>query len=82
MELSLRLDYTGDPRAACDEVAELESAALDAVRVAEAHGFRLAHPRDRVEAFREAGVTLLDVTPVVPEPARLTSTVKHWLQGA
>ncbi|MER6222840.1 LLM class F420-dependent oxidoreductase [Streptomyces sp. 900105755] len=35
--------------------------------------------RDRVEAFREAGVTMLDVTPVGPDPARLVETVKNWL---
>jgi F420-dependent oxidoreductase-like protein len=39
MELSLPLNYAGDPRAACDEVAALESAGLDAVWVAEAYGF-------------------------------------------
>ncbi|MGW5343256.1 LLM class F420-dependent oxidoreductase [Streptomyces sp. NPDC004050] len=36
--------------------------------------------RERVEAFREAGVTMLNVTPVGPEPARLIETVKSWLQ--
>ncbi|MFE9931092.1 LLM class F420-dependent oxidoreductase [Streptomyces sp. NPDC005533] len=35
--------------------------------------------RERVEAFREAGVTMLNVTPVGPEPARLIETVKNWL---
>ncbi|MFB0631893.1 LLM class F420-dependent oxidoreductase [Streptomyces sp. AB3(2024)] len=35
--------------------------------------------RERVEAFREAGVTMLNVTPVGPEPARLIETVKSWL---
>ncbi|RSS82973.1 LLM class F420-dependent oxidoreductase [Streptomyces sp. WAC06614] len=35
--------------------------------------------RDRIEAFREAGVTMLNVTPVGPEPARLVETVKNWL---
>ncbi|MFF3648607.1 LLM class F420-dependent oxidoreductase [Streptomyces sp. NPDC002181] len=35
--------------------------------------------RERVEAFREAGVTMLNVTPVGPEPARLIQTVKNWL---
>lgn len=39
MELSLPLDYAGDPRQAVDEVAALESAGLDAVWIAEAHGF-------------------------------------------
>jgi hypothetical protein len=35
--------------------------------------------RDRVEAFRESGVTMLNVIPVGPDPARLISTVKNWL---
>ncbi|MFG2616203.1 LLM class F420-dependent oxidoreductase [Streptomyces sp. NPDC048507] len=35
--------------------------------------------RERVEAFREAGVTMLNVTPVGPEPSRLIETVKSWL---
>ncbi|MEW1775222.1 LLM class F420-dependent oxidoreductase [Streptomyces sp. NPDC086777] len=35
--------------------------------------------RDRIEAFREAGVTMLDVTPVGPDPARLVETVRNWL---
>ncbi|MEU9340147.1 LLM class F420-dependent oxidoreductase [Streptomyces sp. NPDC048278] len=35
--------------------------------------------RDRIAAYREAGVTVLDVTPVGPDPARLIETVKNWL---
>lgn len=35
--------------------------------------------RDRVAAFEEAGVTMLNVTPVGPDPARLVETVKNWL---
>ncbi|MCF3121639.1 LLM class F420-dependent oxidoreductase [Streptomyces arenae] len=35
--------------------------------------------RERVEAFRAAGVTMLNVTPVGPEPARSIETVKGWL---
>jgi F420-dependent oxidoreductase-like protein len=35
--------------------------------------------RERVEAFRAAGVTMLNVTPVGPEPAKLIETVKNWL---
>lgn len=35
--------------------------------------------RERVEAFREAGVTMLNVSPIGPEPARLIETVKNWL---
>ncbi len=35
--------------------------------------------RERIEAFREAGITMPNVTPVGPEPARLIETVKSWL---
>ncbi|WP_407548853.1 LLM class F420-dependent oxidoreductase [Streptomyces sp. Pv4-95] len=35
--------------------------------------------RDRIAAFREAGVTMLNVHPVGPEPAKLIETVKNWL---
>ncbi|MFD3925757.1 LLM class F420-dependent oxidoreductase [Streptomyces sp. NPDC058614] len=35
--------------------------------------------RDRIAAYREAGVTTLNVTPVGPEPARLIEKVKNWL---
>ncbi|MEU3947891.1 LLM class F420-dependent oxidoreductase [Streptomyces sp. NPDC029526] len=37
------------------------------------------HVRDRVEAFRASGVTMLNVTPVGPEPARLIERVRSWL---
>ncbi|MFF8534314.1 LLM class F420-dependent oxidoreductase [Streptomyces sp. SAS_267] len=35
--------------------------------------------RDRIEAFRDAGVTMLNVTPVGPDPARLVERVRGWL---
>ncbi|GGS00350.1 LLM class F420-dependent oxidoreductase [Streptomyces aureoverticillatus] len=35
--------------------------------------------RERVEVFRAAGVTMLNVIPVGPDPARLVETVKGWL---
>ncbi|GAB2817366.1 LLM class F420-dependent oxidoreductase [Streptomyces sp. NPDC054796] len=35
--------------------------------------------RDRLEAFREAGVTMLNVVPVGPDPAGLIEQVKGWL---
>ncbi|MGW6751081.1 LLM class F420-dependent oxidoreductase [Streptomyces sp. NPDC055006] len=38
-----------------------------------------SYVRERVEAFRAAGVTMLNVFPVGPEPARLVETVKSWL---
>ncbi|SCK36431.1 LLM class F420-dependent oxidoreductase [Streptomyces sp. WMMB 322] len=38
-----------------------------------------SYVRERVEAFREAGVTMLNVTPVGPDPAALIEKVKSWL---
>ncbi|MGW6054602.1 LLM class F420-dependent oxidoreductase [Streptomyces sp. NPDC055189] len=38
-----------------------------------------SYVRERVEAFREAGVTMLNVIPVGPEPAKSIETVKGWL---
>ncbi|WP_371526159.1 LLM class F420-dependent oxidoreductase [Streptomyces sp. NBC_01283] len=38
-----------------------------------------SYVRERVEAFREAGVDMLNVIPVGPEPATLIETVKGWL---
>jgi F420-dependent oxidoreductase-like protein len=35
--------------------------------------------RERIEAFREAGVTMLNVTPVGPEPAKLIEKIKSWV---
>ncbi|PSK45519.1 putative coenzyme F420-dependent oxidoreductase [Streptomyces sp. 111WW2] len=37
------------------------------------------HVRERVEAFRESGVTMLNVTPVGADPARLIERVRGWL---
>ncbi|MDG4859767.1 LLM class F420-dependent oxidoreductase [Streptomyces sp. T-3] len=38
-----------------------------------------SYVRERVEAFRAAGVTMLNVIPVGPEPVKLVETVKSWL---
>ncbi|OZV81514.1 LLM class F420-dependent oxidoreductase [Micromonospora echinospora] len=35
-----------------------------------------SYVRDRVQAYRDAGVTILNVTPLGPEPQRLIATVK------
>ncbi|MFJ3036745.1 LLM class flavin-dependent oxidoreductase [Streptomyces tendae] len=37
------------------------------------------HVRERVEAFRESGVTMFDATPVGADPARLIERVRGWL---
>lgn len=91
MEPSMLLHHAGEARRAADEAAAPESAGLDALWIAEAAAvpdefcelMTLCGPegdvRDRVEAFREAGATMLDVTPVGPEPARLIETVENWL---
>jgi F420-dependent oxidoreductase-like protein len=34
--------------------------------------------KDRIAAFREAGVTVLNVTPVGPDPVKLLEQVKEW----
>jgi F420-dependent oxidoreductase-like protein len=34
--------------------------------------------KERVQAFKEAGVTMLNVTPVGPDPAALVAQVKEW----
>lgn len=38
-----------------------------------------SYVRERIEAFREAGVTMLNVVPVASDPARLIEQVKSWL---
>ncbi|QIB42491.1 LLM class F420-dependent oxidoreductase [Streptomyces aureoverticillatus] len=38
-----------------------------------------SYVRERVEVFRAAGVTMLNVIPVGPDPAGLIETVKGWL---
>jgi len=35
-----------------------------------------SYVRDRVQAYRDAGVTILNVTPLGPDPRRLIATVK------
>jgi alkanesulfonate monooxygenase SsuD/methylene tetrahydromethanopterin reductase-like flavin-dependent oxidoreductase (luciferase family) len=38
-----------------------------------------SHVRERVEAFRAAGVTHLNVTPVGDDPVRLIEKLRGWL---
>ncbi|MEZ5193942.1 MAG: hypothetical protein R2734_16595 [Nocardioides sp.] len=38
-----------------------------------------SYVRERIAAFRDAGVTNLQVTPVGPDPAALVAQVKEWL---
>ena len=38
-----------------------------------------SYVKERIAAFREAGVTTLSITPVSPDPAGLVSTLKEWV---
>jgi F420-dependent oxidoreductase-like protein len=38
--------------------------------------------KDRVAAHKRSGITLLNVTPFGPDPARLIATVKEWAESA
>ena len=38
-----------------------------------------SYVRERIEAFKEAGVNVLQVTPVGEDPVRLVEQVKEWL---
>jgi len=38
-----------------------------------------SYVKERIEAFRESGVTNLQVTPVADDPAALVSRIKEWL---
>ena len=35
--------------------------------------------KERIAAFKEAGVTVLNVIPADPEPARLIERIKEWV---
>ena len=64
MKLSTQLSYSGDPRAAADQVAALERAGLDTVWVAEAYGFDsptlMGYLAARTETI-EIGAAILNV---------------------
>ena len=34
--------------------------------------------KDRIAAYREAGVTVLNITPVGPDPAKIDEQLKEW----
>ena len=38
--------------------------------------------KERIAAFKAAGVTLLNVSPIGPRPARIVAQVKEWAAGA
>ena len=37
--------------------------------------------RDRIAAFKESGATVLNVTPIGPDPVKLIEQVKGWIEG-
>jgi hypothetical protein len=38
--------------------------------------------KERLTAYREAGVTVVSVTPLGPDPARVVARVKEWAEQA
>jgi hypothetical protein len=38
-----------------------------------------AYVKERIQAFRDSGVTNLQITPVADDPAALVSRVKEWV---
>ena len=38
--------------------------------------------RERIAAYKEAGVTVLNITPIGPDPAKLVEQVKGWVEEA
>jgi hypothetical protein len=38
-----------------------------------------SYVRERIAAFRESGVTSLQITPVADDPAALVSQMKEWV---
>jgi F420-dependent oxidoreductase-like protein len=39
-----------------------------------------SYVQERVQAFKEAGVTILNVTPIGPDPAKIVGQLKEWAQ--
>lgn len=72
MELSMPLYHSGRKR---DAAAAVPDEFCELMTLCGPQGY----VRERVEAFRAAGVTMLNVTQVGPEPARPIETVKSWL---
>ena len=38
-----------------------------------------SYVRERIQAFKDAGVTNLNITPVAPDPVALTAKIKEWV---
>ncbi|WP_438484638.1 hypothetical protein [Streptomyces sp. S186] len=68
MELSTTLPYAADPRRAAEEAAALERARIGSALL-----------RERIAVYREAGVTMLNVQSIGPDPVKLVETVKNRL---
>jgi len=94
MKLSTSLPYTGDPQAAAARARDLEAAGIDMVWVAELYsfdavrilGYLAAHTqrvdlgRERIAAYKAAGVTRLAVQPVGDDPLALVEKVRAWAE--
>jgi hypothetical protein len=83
-ELVSKYGYAAEARAIQDlYLSGQKQAAAEAVPAALLEGLSLIGPegyvKERIAAFKAAGVTLLDVQPVGPEPHRDVERVKQWL---
>jgi F420-dependent oxidoreductase-like protein len=70
-----RLYHSGNREAAAAAVPDRLLAQLHLVGPA-------SYVRERVAAYKASGVTVLNVTPLGPEPERLLEQVKHWAEEA
>jgi len=60
-----------------DEAAKLvPDALLEATSLCGSEGY----VRERLAAFKESGVTVLNVTPIAPDPVKLVEQVKGWIE--
>jgi F420-dependent oxidoreductase-like protein len=57
-----------------EAAAKVPDALLESMAIVGPEGY----VRDRVVAYREAGVTVLNVTPFGPDPAELLGKIKEW----
>ncbi|MCB1016618.1 MAG: LLM class flavin-dependent oxidoreductase, partial [Acidimicrobiales bacterium] len=57
-----------------EAAAAIPDALLDALSLCGDEGY----VRERIQAFRDSGVTNLNINPVGPDPVGLTAKIKEW----
>jgi F420-dependent oxidoreductase-like protein len=60
-----------------EAAAAVPAALLDSMSMAGPAGF----VKDRIAAYKEAGVTVLSITPIGPDPARIIEQVREWAEA-